>query len=169
MKRGYPSILFIPVILVLLAACNGNKTKPGAVAPGEKKFNFDKLLGTWQSEDGKSFEQWTKNDDSHYQSTSFSLNGKDTIVDESVKVYFEKGNWIYEATVKGQNEGKAVKFISSSLDETGVQFSNPAHDFPTDVNYTMTGVNTMHAFITGPNNRGGNDTVPYNYRRVDNR
>jgi len=52
------------------------------------------------------------------------------------------------------------------LNETIVQFSNPAHDFPTDINYTVADANTLRAFIVGPNNKGGKDTIPFNYIRV---
>ena len=68
--------------------------------------------------------------------------------------------------MKGQNEGKAVKFTSTFLNETSVQFSNPAYDFPTDINDTVTDANTIRAFIVGPNNKGGKDTIPFNYIRV---
>jgi hypothetical protein len=68
--------------------------------------------------------------------------------------------------VKSQNEGKAVKFTSTFLNETSVQFSNPVHDFPTDINYTVTDDNTLRAFIVGLNNKGGKDTIPFNYIRV---
>jgi len=68
--------------------------------------------------------------------------------------------------VTGQNEGKSVKFTATQLSAAAIQFSNPAHDFPTDINYTITSDTTLHAFIIGPNQKGGKDTIPFNFRRV---
>jgi Domain of unknown function (DUF6265) len=173
MKPGQTSPFFKTIVLFLLIvfviACNNEvkkEDKADVPAPAEKGFNFDQLLGTWQNEDGKSFERWTKKENNNYESVSFTVKGTDTVNDESVKIYAENGNWIYEATVKGQNDGKAVKFTSSILTEHTVQFSNPTHDFPTDVNYTLTDANTVQAFIVGPNKQGGKDTIPFRFTRV---
>ena len=148
---GYISIF---ILYAFLPACN-----PAPLV-------FDKLVGTWLMEDGKTFEQWTKNADGTYHSIVFSVNGKDTSFSEDAKTYKENGNWVFENKVNGQNDGKAIKFTSTKLNDITVQFSNPAHNFPTDVNYTVTDENTINAFIIGPNKNGGKDTIPYNYKRV---
>jgi len=128
---------------------------------------FDKLVGTWLLEDGKTFEQWTKNADGTYRSIVFSINGNDTTYIEKARTYKENENWVFENTVIRQNAGKAIKFTSSKLTDITIQFSNPAHDFPTDINYTLPDANTINAFIIGPNKNGGKDTIPYNYKRVN--
>ena len=160
------------VLLVLMAACNNNKNNSSDPATtgndtktADKHLVFDKITGTWQNEDGKSFERWTKNADGTYATGTYSLNGTDTSWNEQGRVYPENGNWIFENTVNGQNAGKAVKFTSSVLNENAVQFSNPAHDFPTDINYTVADANTLRAFIVGPNEKGGKDTIPFNFTR----
>ena len=127
---------------------------------------FEKLVGTWKSENGRSFERWTRNSDGTYRSDVYSLKGTDTSWNEQAKIYPENSKWVFENTVKNQNDGKAVKFTSILLNDNSVQFSNPAHDFPTDVNYTLADLNTLHAFIIGPNSKGGKDTIPFNSRRV---
>jgi len=127
---------------------------------------FEKLLGTWQSEKGKNFERWKKNVDGTYQSDVYSIKGADTSWKEQAHIYPEASDWIYENTVKDQNEGKAVKFTSILFTENSVQFSNPAHDFPTDINYTVRDQNTLNAFIIGPNGKGGRDTIPFNSKRL---
>lgn len=160
----------ISILIVSTLACSnpsGSTTKKeDTSAPTPQPLIFDKLTGVWQSEDGKSFERWTKNDIGSYRAVGFSIKGSDTSWNEQADIYRENGNWIFENTVKGQNDGKAVKFTSSLLNETSVQFSNPAHDFPTDVNYTVADANTLRAFIIGPNNTGGKDTIRFNYIRV---
>ena len=159
------------LLTVSIIACNNSDssitTEKETAVPALQQTVFDKLSGTWQSEDGKSFERWTKNDNGTYQSVGFSIKGNDTSWNEQATIYRENDNWVFENTVKGQNDGKAVKFTSTILNENTVQFSNPAHDFPTDINYTVADVNTVNAFITGPNNKGEKDTIHFIFTRVN--
>lgn len=127
---------------------------------------FDMLAGTWKSEDGKTYELWIKKPDGTFQSRVYRLNKFDTIVSEEAIIYQEKSRWVFENKVKGQNEGQSIKFYSTQLTNHSVQFSNPAHDFPTDVNYTLPDSNTIRAFIIGPNKKGNLDTIPFNYNRI---
>ena len=159
------------MLIMNITACNNkdsnSKTTTTTVPNTEtKKLVFDKLVGIWKSEDGKTFEQWTKNDNGTYHSRAYSVKGTDTSWNEQATIYRENDNWIFENTVKDQNDGKAIKFISTLFNEKTVQFSNPLHDFPTDVNYTMPDANTVNAFISGPNKKGGKDTIPFNYTRL---
>jgi hypothetical protein len=172
LNRIFSGFISILMCYVFLPACNNqsgaeldnsaSKTEAAAPTP----LVFDKLVGTWLLEDGKTFEQWTKNADGTYQSIVFSIKGNDTSYNEKAKTYKENENWVFENTVYGQNDGKAIKFTSTKQTEITVQFSNPAHDFPTDINYTLPDANTISAFIIGPNKNGGKDTIPYNYKRV---
>lgn len=168
--RGTSFIGFLLVINIV--ACNdtgsgAGKTAEAITANDEpKELVFDKLVGIWKSEDGRSFEQWDKNVDGTYQSRAYSIKGVDTSWNEQANIYPENDDWIFENTVKGQNDGKAVKFTSTILNEKTVQFSNAQHDFPTDVNYAVPDANTLNAFIIGPNNKGGKDTIPFNYTRI---
>lgn len=175
MRSNQQYILRVVTVFVtffILAACNNEKANTEASTTKNtnvatvKQLVFDKLAGTWQSEDGKSFERWTKKENGTFQSVAFSVKGSDTSWNEHANIYPENDKWIFENTVKGQNDDKAVKFTSSILNENSVQFSNPAHDFPTDVNYTVADANTVNAFIIGPNKNGGKDTIPFNYTRV---
>lgn len=168
----YKPFVVAVVIILTIISCNNKdsdtETTTENVAPNSvtKELVFDKLVGTWKSEDGKSFEQWTRNENGTYQSRAYSIKGMDTSWNEQANIYPENDNWIFENTVKGQNEGKSIKFTSTILNEKTVQFSNPQHDFPTDVNYTLPDINTVNAFIIGPNNKGGRDTIPFNYIRM---
>ncbi len=169
-----PIVLLAIVIAAGATSCNSSSenktetdtTKAETTKPVTENV-FDKMLGTWQSEDGNSFETWKKNDKDGYTSAAYSVKGKDTSWNEQATIYLENSNWVFENTVKGQNDGKVVKFISSVLQPNTVQFSNPAHDFPTDINYTVTDANTLNAFIVGPNKNGGKDTIPFSYKRLN--
>lgn len=158
--------LIISFALVSIIACNNESTVKPEAPEAAKEIVFDKLVGLWQGTGGANFEQWTKNEDGTYRSVGFSIKGTDTSWNEQATIYPENDKWVFENSVKGQNNGKAVKFISSSINANSVQFSNPAHDFPTDINYTIPDVNTIHAFIVGPGSTGGKDTIPFNFTRL---
>lgn len=168
-----PAFFIVLILLLSFSACN-NESGSHATDPTSKADSLTKpapstvldlLIGTWQSDDGNSFERWRKNEDGSFRSVAFSVKGTDTSWNEQASIYPENDKWVFENTVKGQNDGKAVKFVSTLLTEKTVQFSNPAHDFPTDINYTVPDANTVNAFIVGPNNKGGRDTIPFNYTR----
>ncbi|MCD6068075.1 MAG: hypothetical protein K0S33_2901 [Bacteroidetes bacterium] len=155
---------------IALVACGTEKTEAVVTAtPVEtepvKQFVLDKLVGTWQSEDGSSFERWAKNSDGTYRSVVYQLKGSDTIFNEQANIYEENGKWVFENKVNGQNEGKTVKFTAGIVSENTIQFSNPEHDFPNDINYTLPDNDVVNAFIVGRNQKGGFDTIPFNYKR----
>jgi hypothetical protein len=170
-------LIFTCSIICILISCNNDTDKTPDASENKKdsantnpqptgSLLFDKLVGLWQNEEDKSFERWTKNNDGTFTAAAFKVKGTDTSWTEQIRIYPEGSNWIYEPTVKDQNAGKAVKFTSSQLSDNNVQFSNPAHDFPTDINYTIANANTVNAFIVGPNAKGGKDTIPFNFTRI---
>ncbi len=173
MKEIVPATLLFIVLIFINTACNnaGKKHETADTIQNnvttENTLVFDKLVGLWQQENGKSFERWSKNENGSYRSVAFSVKGTDTSWNEQASIYPEGGDWIFENNVAGQNEGKSVKFTSLILEANSVQFNNPAHDFPTDVNYTVIDSKTMHAFIVGPNTKGGKDTIPFSYTRLN--
>src|SRR6185503_18882526 len=95
------------VLLFDLGACSNeknnteeSKTANTNTAP-VKLLVFDKLTGTWQSENGKNFERWSKKEDGTFQSAAFSIKGNDTSWNESAKIYPENNKWVFENTVRG--------------------------------------------------------------------
>ena len=158
----------------MLAACNNQAettsspadSTANTITSAPAEVPFDKIIGTWQNTGDKSFERWTKNDNGSYRTVVFIVKGSDTAFREDNQVYQENGKWISENKVVGQNDGRSVKFTESLLSANSFQFSNPAHDFPTDIHYDIVDANTINAYIVGPNNKGGKDTIPFNFTRV---
>lgn len=162
--------IFLMCVLAMFSACSDN-TNNHPSTDGDEKNNesatiLDKLIGIWQNEDGKSFERWTKTGDGTYQSDGFHIEGKDTMFTEKVNVRHENGGWFSENTVFNQNQGGAIGFTITSITTSELHFNNPTHDFPTDIHYHLVDNNTIHAFIAGPNQSGGRDTIPFNFIRV---
>ena len=116
-------------------------------------------------DDGHTYERWTKESNSQFRSEVFTINSGDTIWKEQADVFQENEQWIFQNTVKDQNDGKAIRFTSTVWNDSMVQFSNTRHDFPQQIRYLLKNNNTIHAYIAGPNNKGGMDTIPFNYTR----
>jgi hypothetical protein len=154
------------LIATVLIACNNNNLETGPLSIESKQHVvMDGMVGTWLNNDGISFERWTKVNDSLYQSVVFSINNNDTAWKERAMVFRKNENWVFENVVEGQNAGQAVSFTSTQIDSSKVQFSNPAHDFPTDIHYSLVNDSVLEAFIAGPNEKGGKYTIPFIYKR----
>jgi hypothetical protein len=171
MQNGFTKIF---ILACTLGACNSQQGDNAAttndsastVTKHPVETVFDKLVGTWQNTGDKSFERWTKNENGSYRTVVYELKGSDTIYKEDNQVYQENGKWVSENKVSGQNDGRSVKFTESQMTTNSFQFSNPSHDFPTDIHYDIIDANTVNAYIAGPNNKGGKDTIPFNFTRV---
>ncbi len=151
-------VAIISMCIIFCLSCS-NKDESTEVA--DKKLVFDGLVGTWKLNEEEQFEEWKWHEDGSYSSRAFSVAGKDTNVMEEVKIINEGGKWNFITQVKGQNKGKAVTFTSTILQDTLVQFENPAHDFPRMINYRLPSKNVMQAFIGG-----ATDTIYFNFSRV---
>lgn len=141
--------------LMLLSCTNDGKDSK------EPIMVFDRLIGTWKLTNEDQFEEWRKNNDGSYSSRTFAVSGKDTNMMEDVKIVKEGAKWNFITLVKGQNKGKSVTFTSTILQDTLVQFENPAHDFPRMINYRLASESNMQAFIGGTT-----DTIYFNFIRV---
>ncbi len=172
--KQFSTIYILCTITILVISCKNTSIKKlgkelhpiDTIHSTSKKIVFDLLVGTWKSDHGKNLEEWKKLAEGKYQSRVYSLKNSDTLLKEETTVYFENNKWIFSTLVNMQNKGESVKFTSILVTENSVQFSNPQHDFPTDINYTLPNINTLNAFIIGPNRNGGKDTIPFNYARI---
>jgi hypothetical protein len=131
------------------------------------EFVLDKLVGTWKNQDGIHFERWKKTDSTHYTSDVYSLNGTDTVFLELAKIYFSNKSWNFENWVKDQNNNKNVVFTSEIWDGSQISFKNPAHDFPTEIRYLVVSNSILRATIFGKNDQGKQDSIQFNYERLN--
>jgi hypothetical protein len=153
---------------IFLFACKPSQSE---VCEDEFKANpqfvLDEMVGTWKNQDGIHFERWRKVDRSHYLSDVYSVEGKDTVLQEVAKVYFVDRKWNFENWVKVQNENQNVIFSAATWDDRKIAFKNPTHDFPTEIHYEVVSDSMMTAFILGKNDLGKSDTIHFKYRRLN--
>jgi hypothetical protein len=158
------SVLAVAVVTVFATSC---KDKSETSAESKEKSTagvlFNDLVGTWKNiENPGNFERWTKTGDSTYHSIVFTIAGNDTTWSDEGKIYPQGTNWIFDA---GKDD-HLTPFTATKIESNAVHFTNPAHDFPTDIHYHLMSADSLHAFIVGPNAKGGKDTIPYHYTRV---
>lgn len=135
----------ILLLLAIVSCKNTESTEKGKI----KSANW--LLGKWatQTADGNLSESWKKLNDSTFQGESFFIKGKDTLHFESIVMQQKGEDLFYNATVKGQNEDKAVPFKLILIDEKQLVFENPKHDYPQKITYTLIKKDSLVAAISG--------------------
>jgi hypothetical protein len=136
------------LILLLLAIVS---CKNSADNEKDKIKSTNWLLGKWETKtaDGNLSESWKQLNDSTFQGESFFIKNKDTLHNESILLQQIGEDLIYSATIKGQNEDKAVAFKMTSGTEKQLVFENSKHDFPQKITYTQIKKDSLVASISG--------------------
>lgn len=136
------------LILLLLAIVS---CKNSEKAEKDKIKSANWLLGKWETKtaDGNLSEKWIQLNDSTFQGQSFFIKGKDTLHFESILLQQNGEELIYNATIKGQNENKAVAFKMTAETEKQLVFENQKHDYPQKITYTLISKDSLTASISG--------------------
>ncbi|MDR6922673.1 MULTISPECIES: DUF6265 family protein [Chryseobacterium] len=110
------------------------------------------LLGTWETKTpkGSLYETWTRKSNFEFQGKSYFLKNKDTLLFETVQLVEKDKKLHYIVSVKKQNGGFPVSFVSKNTsEEKATVFENPLHDFPQAISYKKTGKDSLLAEISG--------------------
>ena len=88
------------------------------------------------------YEEWTQADSLHWTGLGFVLAGADTVSIEDLRIVRSRsiagGDAIaYGARMNTQNNGAWVDFALQDAGADTLLFTNPAHDFPKVIRYTM--------------------------------
>jgi hypothetical protein len=134
------------LLLLVIISCK-NKDEKG----NEKITKANWILGKWETKtaDGNLSESWKQVNDSTFQGESFFIKGKDTLHFENITLQQKGEDLFYSATVKGQNENKAVAFKMTVGTEKQLIFENPKHDYPQKITYTLITKDSLVAAISG--------------------
>lgn len=109
------------------------------------------MLGKWEAKtpDGTLSENWEKLNDSTYKGQSYFIKDKDTLHFETMLLQQTAEELDYIATVKGQNDDKAVAFKLIETAEKELRFENPKHDYPQTISYKQISNESLTAEISG--------------------
>lgn len=109
---------------LLLNACNQNLGK------------FPEMfVGNWSMDNPelKSFEVWTKVNDTLYSGKSFTMN----IQKEELSLMKNGNDWYYVVLINGQNNDEPIPFKLIKQTSSKFIFENKAHDFPQQIEYNF--------------------------------
>lgn len=134
------------LLLLLFVSCKKDESNEK-----EKIKQANWLLGTWEYkiDDGILSENWKKANDSTYQGESYFIKEKDTLHIESIVLQQIGEELLYSATVKGQNNDKAVSFKMLVQTDKQIVFENSKHDYPQKITYNQIKKDSLVASISG--------------------
>jgi hypothetical protein len=125
--------------------------------------NFDWILGQWQRTNEKpgkkTIERWVKITSLEFRGNSFTLQNKDTIWQENVRLMKDKQKWIYEVTQK--NEITSTAFILTNIGKASFVCENELNEFPKKIIYKRDG-SKLYAEISA-----GETTIPFEFKKVE--
>ncbi|PWI29475.1 hypothetical protein DI383_11730 [Flavobacteriaceae bacterium LYZ1037] len=109
------------------------------------------LIGHWTNitEEEKSYENWSKLNDSTLIAHSFTLVKNDTVFAERVTLQQNKNEVLFTVVAYNQNDNLPVTFKLSSKEKGVFTFENPEHDFPSRISYSNPVKDSIHAWIEG--------------------
>ena len=145
--------VFIVLTLFLLSAC----FRPDAE---ESMQNLRQLEGKWSSSEGVLFnESWNVISDTMLAGEGFSLQEKDTVFKEELRIFLKEGQVFYAAKV-----GESDQFVTFRLNEAKRNswvFENHNHDYPNIISYKI----DEDELIATTTNSNGNKKIEFVMKR----
>jgi hypothetical protein len=126
------------------------------------QHKFQWLIGTWKLKDKPVYEMWKAEDGTTLSGISFKINQSDTVVLEKINLTYSEGSYHYIPDVA--ENAAPVDFMISTFDDTSFVATNPAHDFPKVIRYTIVRkdhTEQLHATI-----EGNGKVIPYTFKRI---
>ena len=138
------------VLLTTLALTMYNTKQNDQKSTTQSTENFDWLLGNWKrtnEEKGKeTFENWKKANDNEYKGIGFTLQNRDTLSQEQMKLIQTNGKW--NLLVKTPDEKDFIKFEMTEIADDKFECKNDTLDFPKLIKYWKNG-DKMNAIVSG--------------------
>ena len=158
--------LFVIAMLLMFGSCR-QKTETTTTeievvteTTGEA-VTFDWLIGRWEranEEEGKAtYEIWTKKGVRDYAGFGYTLENKDTIWQERMRLNMDQGYWVL--AIQAHEDPEPVIFRMTQKTDTGFTCENPELEFPKSIQYrkskggfeaTVSNEETEIAFEFGP-------------------
>jgi hypothetical protein len=152
------------IVLILTLACQEKKESTNKqIVKDLVEENFDWLVGDWKrtnNEEGKeTFESWKKESDTEYLGFGFTIQEKDTISQEKIRLVKENSKWNLHVIAPGDTAPTTFKI--SSFDANSFTCLNPENEFPKKISYSLEG-EKLKAVISG-----GGMEIPFEFKRIE--
>ena len=146
--KSIVKISFVLLTTLALTMCNTKRNDQKSTTQSTE--NFDWLLGNWKrtnEEKGKeTFENWKKANDNEYKGIGFTLQNRDTLSQEQMKLIQTNGKW--NLLVKTPDEKDFIKFEMTEIADDKFECKNDTLDFPKLIKYWKNG-DKMNAIVSG--------------------
>jgi hypothetical protein len=125
------------------------------------------IQGLWVTKraNGDIYEQWARADSSRFVGKSYRVVKSDTLVLETMSLYYQQEEIVFAPVAAGQNDEKQVFFKLKSIEGAAFTFENLAHDFPQRIVYNIKSENILHAYIEGQM-EAKKKRIDYPYTRI---
>lgn len=149
-------MFFVAILLVCCVSCKNEPKKE--VVPSEVSLktyaeieSLTWLIGAWSNTETerKSYETWSRKNDSTLTSFSYTTVDNDTVFAEYVTLQQNPKGVFLTVKVPDQNDAEAISFKKTTTAEGVFTFGNEAHDFPKYITYTNPVKDSIHAWIEG--------------------
>ncbi len=152
----YISLVLVGLILFTASSCHFGQNK--------KPVSIHNLQGVWQATEGPLlYEEWMIDDDSALIGLSYSINGKDTLLLEKMRMIKTNGRLHFFARVPDQNAAEEIGFALVKHEKSRWTFENPDHDYPNRIIYELLSDTTLYARIE---NMRGNKQKEFRFKLV---
>lgn len=148
--------------LVALAACGTPTPDPrSAPEPGKPEARslsrtwalVGELAGAWKNELDtgalRSYEHWWMRDSARFEGLAYVLSGTDTVHIEDLRIVRNGARITYGARISTQNRGEWVEFELQNSGGDTLLFTDPHHDFPTDIRYVRSAPSVWDVQVKG--------------------
>ncbi len=147
-------VLIMVVIAFVFIQCTSRQN--------EKSENFDWLLGKWQRTNEaaakRTFENWSKINDSTYTGFAFTLQKDDTINQEKMNIIKTDDNW--KLRVKTPDEKDFISFEMSTINVGQFECKNDSLPFPNRIKYWRDG-EQLKATVSGDSLQ-----IPFEFKKL---
>lgn len=120
----------------------------------KKASELDFLVGTWKRDNKEQFEVWEKNNSLEFIGYSYRFKDNQKIITETLVINKIGDQFVYEATVPDQNEGRTIQFILNTETDSLFSFENDKHDFPKKIQYKKMNDHQLKVIVLGDDDSG---------------
>lgn len=144
-------------VLTTLISCNRKKDDPKEIF---KKLSW--IEGNWVNEKDSTYHEiWKRTNDSTYIGISSSNNGKDSLVEENLKIILNKnGIKLYNEIEEQTEESAPQAFNFTSSDPDTLIFTNNENFYPNKITYKHLANNNITVKVERV---GEGDTIKYEF------
>jgi hypothetical protein len=139
-------LLLIILIALICASCGSEKSVK------VEYFDFNRLVGLWQSHEGinNQIEEWNQISDGLWTGKGYVKDGIDTTFIEFLTIEKNSASTTFYTQINDLSTGEKVPFVASIQSKDRVEFINPDYSFPKKIVYEMKSDKELLIYIEGP-------------------